>query len=588
MTKALSLRTYCEHSVRQVFYPDSLTYLWTESQKKVQRYLFSFLLLSYNADMKDQALREMMSLLIRESKELSPKLRAQYKQFCDLLVLSNERNPRGGLTDKARQALQKLRNPLLNSTHHNKARTVAALAVQETGKELAVQVEKAFKAFALYSQAKIELDLFPDDMVAPAPSRQNKSPGAKPDVERFLANMQKRGLPDYKLGRLPEYRLDLIAGLIDDDESWKLLFSAGVLDAFSGSMTPDEATALTVAKQVAVDDRVLEFKSRLEASLRRPLDITPAFAAVCLAISEGLWDFSMKDKEALRYAGQEVEGFEVETLIGVLGLEETEREKVAAFVSFIHQSAYLFRGSENEIRMRVVLDQLEKSIGSYEQRDITPARWLEKIRADLLVAEGTVAKALSDESAFYILLMIALEGSRSFTKLESTLVAEGRRRIKRESDELIQSWLQQGMDCYTDADGNAHLGCPEEDSPGVTYYPIETEPEAWRIALEQTRRKERQYYREMDYQLAATADRDDGYADDEIEGSAFGTPGRSSSSEDHQPRARASFDIIDAEFVHCELDVAAKPKFSVGTNWSDEQVKGKSSTASRSRFEEFE
>ena len=65
-----------------------------------------------------------MQDLAKAAKRYKPLAEDTLRAFLEAKEAAAETKPTGGATAKARQALQKLRNPFLKSTHHGKAKAV--------------------------------------------------------------------------------------------------------------------------------------------------------------------------------------------------------------------------------------------------------------------------------------------------------------------------------------------------------------------------------------------------------------------------------------------------------------------------------
>lgn len=132
--------------------------------------------------MDEDTLTTFLMELAEKAKAGKPSLLRKVDAFAKALKTSEERKPSGGRTDAARQAKQKIENPVFKSTYRGKAKQVAAGHVQKLSREFTSSLVLTISKWALLCQAELELKLMSEE------AGQSDAPSPQAAVSRNRRN----------------------------------------------------------------------------------------------------------------------------------------------------------------------------------------------------------------------------------------------------------------------------------------------------------------------------------------------------------------------------------------------------------------
>lgn len=427
---------------------------------------------SYNTVMEDH-FAEFMKILAQAAKVYKPLAADTLRIFEETRKAATEKKPSGGATDKARQAIQRLRNAFLSSTHHNKAKAVAAVLVKETGKDFAKLFGEVISAYAVHQQSRLEYSLL-EGAQPDFRSREDGPLDESADVIRFVEVLRAHGVAPHMLGRLYDWMYPLIARLILDgnqdrylerpDNLWPVLKNVGILDAYAGELSKDEERLLAGVAAVREDPETLARWEQFEQRFPE-MDVTPGFKAACQRLINVANELSDGEARAMFDALGGRRLAQTETLGKLLGLSLDEQIKVDAFVRVIEDPTWAVAGGEDDRNRRLIINSLVLHFEDCEREGEHPSEWIPLLVPKLLREDGFIARHVPSEAAFWSLTFAALELS-SFRQREETKFLRQRQTADQATRDALQDFYErQGMAHHIDRDGIPWVGdaLPEPD-----------------------------------------------------------------------------------------------------------------------------
>lgn len=502
---------------------------------------------SYN-DRMSSKLSEFLRALALEAKHHEPFLAEKLALFEQLKAQASEKKPTGGATGRARQALQKLRNVLLGSTHRNVAKRESAFRLQNTASELAKAIVVAVNKYGVHEIARLEYELHNGETASDFSSRAEKSGEVSRDLAHFLSSTSEYDVSEYMLGRLKDYQIAFISRLIVQanndrhyeaiDNEWPLLLRHGFLNAYQRGLTEDEARALTQVATVRSDPELLVLQEKFESKFGQR-DLTPGFMAACQRLLDAASELTHHEDEALFDAAGMQRSQQAEYLRVLLGLSLDETAKVDAFVRVIEDPTWESADNREDLNRRLIVNALLLHFNDLDAQGAHPSDWLPKLAKTLLAENGFIARHVPSEAAFWSLYFAALELSTFRNREEVRFLRQRKDADQATRDALTDYYLRNAMTHHVDENGVPWLG----DDP------------------------DRQINDDLD---EPTSDY-----------------GHSLKGERHCA-VQSDANISDAEFTPCDKGPARNRRSSVAEPWSDEIAGVKSSADRQSRFEEFE
>lgn len=409
--------------------------------------------------MDDVALHDLLKTLASAGEKLAPEIKRDVDALLAAVEGAKEVKPTGGLTRKAHQLLQRLRNPFFGTAHANVAKKANNLLVQKTLREFLLSLGQTVTAFGLHQQALFEQTVHQDAACGP-PSRENIPVKDFQDLQRFVTAMEDRGVARFKLGRMREHEYDMLAMMAADahrdprylepDNIFNRMFHAGVLEAFRNNMSEDESALLAEAAARRDEPETFTLRDDLEKRLGRHLDITPSFAAACESLLLKAEELTTGEADALYEARGRQWLRQTEWLCKILAVPIEKKGQVEAFVGFL-TSAHERRDDGDRHRDWDLLRyQLEEVTAAFERRQIPPAGWLPGLAQVFGVGESFMARRFTDPAAFWALYEFVLRNSETHRRLtqekHAVLENEHREFWKRECEYLDQMGVRYTLD----------------------------------------------------------------------------------------------------------------------------------------------
>lgn len=433
----------------------------------------------------ENSFADLMRVLIEHGKKYKPLLTDKLRMFDEKVEAAKETKTSGGATSEARQALQVLRNPLLNSTHYLGAQRAAAVLVKTTGKDFSKSLEVTLQDYMTHELALLEYSLHSGTKGSEYTSREQSPLEDRPDLIRFVNELEPSGVAPHMLGRLYAWMYPFIARLIVDamdrgferpDNAWPLLKQAGFLDAYYGELSEDEARLLDGAALVRDDP---EASAQWEEFCQRfpDLDLTASFKANAQRLILKSGELSDGEARAMSDARRQGRAAQTETLGKLLGLPADELTKVDHLVRTIENPDWRTPGHEEDFNRRLIVNFLLLHIEEGDRQGEHPADWLTSLVPKLLNEDGFIARHVSSEAAFWSLYFLALELS-TFRQKEETKFLRQRATADEATREALKGFYQQNdMPHHTDRDGIPWLGeAQQPDEYGDDHDEDQVEP----------------------------------------------------------------------------------------------------------------
>lgn len=291
---------------------------------------------------------------LRRTTSSFPYLRAQLEAYLEMKAKADERGEDGKHTAAARKARETLRNPLLVQMPLKRASRQHEKSTRKRKAKAEKIIAEALVTFVDYDQYQIELDILNEDnpaIDADVPPSRERTDHDKIDamVRPFIERLINRGNAPSTIGRLTDLPTDLIARLIADlrddpdfqnpKNLWVQMMRAGILDAFAGSMTPEEAAAIDYARKTLKDDvGAAEFARAAREDCGLPAGFSTSFLEGLYHLRSCLAEVSEGQARAYARAHRLVHDRDVDLLGDVLRLnEQGDLDRLQALAHFVSQ-----------------------------------------------------------------------------------------------------------------------------------------------------------------------------------------------------------------------------------------------------------
>lgn len=413
------------------------------ADKKFLESAFTKKFLSYNDCMDDAALHDLLKILASAGEKLAPEIKRDVEAIMAAFEGAKEVKPSGGLTRKAHQLVQKIRNPFFGAAHAKAAKQASNRLVKKTQSAFLHSLRQTVSAFGLHQQALLEKGIHQDAVCGP-PSREGVPVKDWDDLQRLETAMKERNISMFLFGRMRAHEYDLLAKMAADgyrdrtyqepDNIWNLFFHAGFLDAFQKNMSEDESILLAEAAARRDEPHTLVLRDEVETRHGRRLNVTPAFAAACESLLSKVDELTIGEAEALHEARGLQWSRQTEWLCKILAVPIEKKGQVEAFVGFLISSA-----RENRERDRdwdYLRYNLEEVTKAFERRHIPPAGWLPGLAQVFGIGESFMARRFKDPAAFWALYEFVLKNSETHRRLTQEKQAA-------QDDEHRQFWQEE-------------------------------------------------------------------------------------------------------------------------------------------------
>ncbi len=385
----------------------------------------------------------LMIEMLRRASDAFPETKAQLDAYLEMKAKTEERGGDGKLTSAARKARETLRNPLLVQMPLNRTSRQHEKATRKRKATAEKSIAEALLKFVDYDQYQVELDILNEDNPATdadvPPSRERTDQDRLDAMARpFIEGLVERGIAPSTIGRLTDLPKDLITRLIADlrddpdfqnpENLWVQMMRAGILDAFAGSMTPEEAAAIDYAKHTLKDDpRAAEFGQKAREDCGLPAGFSTTFLEGLYHLRTCLAEVSEGQARAYARAHRLVHDRDVGLLGKVLGLtEQGDLDRLQTVVHFVtRRGAYETHDTALEIQLVAVRNAFER-LGAHDRSTDDWARDVPKMISSL--AED-FADTVPGSEAFEMLLASGFRLSATYEEVAH--LAERRREEER-------------------------------------------------------------------------------------------------------------------------------------------------------------
>ena len=424
----------------------------------------------------DDLLSVFMQLLAKEAEKHRPLAEETFLVFEKARATANEKKPTGGATSKARQALQKLRSTFLSTTHFSKTKAVSAVLVKKTGQDFIKSFEETVVAYGLHHLARIEYNLH-EQNPAQYQSREQRPADEKGDVVHFVEALIGEGISPSQLRYLSDWMYPLIGRLIRDakldadqpDNLWRYLYDVGLLEAYAGVLSDEQARILEEVSTFRADPAALDRVEQFEKRFAHASSLTSAFKVRAQCLLDKANELRLAEERVIFDAIGHQRLAQTVTLGKLLALPAGELSRVDALVRIIHDPTWASADTENDMNSRLVVNLLLLHFNECDRQEMHPSEWLSSLVPKLLHEDGFIARHVQSEDAFWGLAFIALELS-SFRDREETRLMRQRDSTNRGTREVIQDYYNRhDLRYHIDDDGVPWAG----EAPGD---PDEVEP----------------------------------------------------------------------------------------------------------------
>ena len=381
--------------------------------------------------------------MLRRATAAFPDLCAQLDAYLDMKARTDERDKDGRLTAAARKARETLRNPLLVQMPLKRASRQHEKATRKSRAKFQKAAAEALLSFVEWEQHQIEQDLLSEESPAiekDVPPSRERTDQDKIDamVRPFIERLVKRGNAPSTIGRLTDLPADLIAKLIADlrddpdfqnpENLWVQMMRAGILDAFAGSMTAEEAVAIDYARQTLKEDPgAAEFARAAHEDCGLPAGFGTSFLQGLYHLRSCLAEVSEGQARAYARAHMLVHDRDVDLLGKVLGLtEQGDLDRLQALVHFVTQRrAYEAR----DIGLEIQLVAVRKAFEGLDAHNRSTDDWARDVPKMIESFGQDFADAVPGAEAFEMLLASGFRLSSTYD--EVARLAERRREEQR-------------------------------------------------------------------------------------------------------------------------------------------------------------
>ncbi|GAA5047856.1 hypothetical protein GCM10023208_04550 [Erythrobacter westpacificensis] len=393
--------------------------------------------------MDNSPLNTLMIELLRRATAAFPDLRAQLDAYLEMRAKTEERDTGGKLTSAARKAREVLRNNLLLQMPLKRALRQYEKAVRKRRAKAQKAAAEAMLSFVEWEQYQIELDILSEESPAieeDVPPSRERTDQDKIDamVRPFIERLMSRGNAASTIGRLPVFASDLISKLISDwrddpdfqnpENLWVQMMRAGVLDAYTGGMTAEEAAAIDYARHTLKDDAgAAEFARAAREDCGLPAGFSTSFLEGLYHLRSCLAEVSEGQARAYARAQRLVHDRDVDFLGKVLGLtEQGDLDRLQALVHFlIQRRAYEARDAGLEIQLVAVRSAFER----LEAHNRSTDDWARDVPKMIESLAQDFADTVPGAEAFEVLLASGFRLSSTYE--EVARLAEQRREEER-------------------------------------------------------------------------------------------------------------------------------------------------------------
>lgn len=393
--------------------------------------------------MDNSPLNTLMIEMLRRATAAFPNLCAQLDAYLEMRAKTEERDTGGKLTSAARKAREVLRNNLLLQMPLKRARRQYEKAVRKRRAKAQKAAAEAMLSFVEWEQYQIELDILSEESPAieeDVPPSRERTDQDKIDamVRPFIERLMSRGNAASTIGRLPVFASDLISKLISDwrddpdfqnpENLWVQMMRAGVLDAFAGSMTPEEAAAIDYArKTLKDDDGAAEFARTAREDCGLPAGFSTTFLEGLYHLRSCLTEVSEGQARAYARAHRLVHDRDVDLLGEKLRLnEQGDCDRLQALVHFVSQRrAYEARDTALTIQLVAVRKAFER----LEAHNRSTDDWARDVPKMIASLAQDFADTVPGSEAFEMLLASGFRLSSTYE--EVARLAERRREEER-------------------------------------------------------------------------------------------------------------------------------------------------------------
>ncbi len=437
---------------------------------------------------------ELIRKAIRIALQAHPEMQAAHTAYLNARAYKDEKNGKGRLTQRAAQARQMLHNPLGVTTAKGKSKKIAQkhaakakLAASEKALEfLAALMQEAHcnDTLALFERDD-EQDIEPDIL----PSREEHGQAEIDRMARpFVAGMIERDVSPSAIARMRNFEKDVIAQLVTwawqdpgfehPDNLWRVMASAGMLEAYRAGMSEDEARVIATAQLQMVDPEANQLLRDARNLLDRKLEISPQMAAGAARLKRFANTFlageiSFLEGESTALADSHNLMLETDQRVvgAIANLDPKQTKQIGHLLSYLRHH-WTFR-DEEKWQYGEAIQRVIAAIDAVDVIEGHPGAWVRDVFAQLDRIAEELKHRISGPQVFFEILQQAMQLSHSGRHAKNWLQQEQSARFEQARKASIDAAIALGLRYKIDYLGWAVDECSErfDETDGSTFIP---------------------------------------------------------------------------------------------------------------------
>ncbi|WP_188644035.1 hypothetical protein [Tsuneonella deserti] len=356
-------------------------------------------------------------------------LEPKEKHYLQLVDVAHEKDAKGRLTKKAKNARQALRNSFLNKTHVGRVKQLNNLATLEAMEERDSALKNFVAAELAYSRIRLQGDLLDGAQDGVPKSREAPDETLHDaNAKAFVAALLEEGVPQSAFSRIVKEVIGPIAeimkwaakdpGFEDPRNLLRCMVQSGFLEAYCQRMDLTELIgedAMTLLGDIAEyeqDPASFEAHRELEKRRGKPLDVSPRLAAGLLRLHQLHSDLSENQRRAMWFAADHRWSKQAVYLTRILGLSPTSIQDIQGVLSAVMCLRASDDKAEHEQELALVVYDLITFIDDLDWNYVPYEHWPIRFAAEALKSDRVASRSLPNEQAYNHLLAKLLERSR--------------------------------------------------------------------------------------------------------------------------------------------------------------------------------
>ena len=354
-----------------------------------------------------------------------------------MLALKDEKDGRGRLTQAAKDARQRLRNPQFKTTHRNTKRRALKTAHDNQQRVTREAHINAITEHLKEIQIALELEQFTEEEPAESELEPSREAHGGEYAARFMKPLMtalgRHNVSRSQVKGAPSYIHDVAAriyaagakdpSLEDDTSILGLMAKAGVFELFTSEMSDAEKAVFDHVLNAPENDEVLavqrDFAERFPAL--EPVSVN--FIRGCLRLRDMTEELSPEVRRAAMDVRGDFMEKEARVVASILGWDEQKMLGAASVVKFIRERGYeeeqpVFGARFLIFQIQTMLDRLKPDEGASDE-------WLPAFTDWIVRFASQVQQVVQSETVFFALLYAAFNRSLAKVKFDDLISTNG-------------------------------------------------------------------------------------------------------------------------------------------------------------------